>query len=97
MFIQYNRSFIVNFIGLDANNKAHAEYLDKITTDFQQQMIASIDKSIEEREKNERLALTPDSEEFMKHAVLVQEKCEGVRRRDAIIQVCSLRIRYGLG
>ena len=52
-------------------------------------MIASIDKSIEEREKNERLVLTPDSEEFMKHAVLVQEKCEGVRRRDAIIQVCS--------
>nr|XP_022300895.1 NACHT and WD repeat domain-containing protein 2-like [Crassostrea virginica] len=72
--------------GLDANNKAHAEYLDKITTDFQQQMISSIDKSIEEREKNERLALTPDSEEFMKHAVLVQEKCEGIRGRDAIIQ-----------
>ena len=53
-------------------------------------MIASIDKSIEEREKNERLVLTPDSEEFMKHAVLVQEKCEGVRGRDAIIQVCCV-------
>ena len=53
-------------------------------------MIASIDKSIEEREKNEILALTPDSEEFMKHAVMVQEKCEGVRGRDAIIQVCCV-------
>ena len=50
-------------------------------------MIASIDKSIEEREKDWRLTLRPDSEEFMKHAVLVKEKSEGVRGRDAIIQV----------
>lgn len=72
--------------GIDPDCSEHADYLEKITTDFQNQMIASIDESIRERETNKKLTLRPDHEEFMEHAVLVKKKCDGVRGRDHIVK-----------
>lgn len=72
--------------GIDPDCREHADYLEKITTDFQNQMIASIDESIKERENDKKLTLRPDHEEFMEHAVLVKKKCDGVRGRDDIVK-----------
>uniref|UniRef100_K1PUT9 NACHT and WD repeat domain-containing protein 1 n=1 Tax=Magallana gigas TaxID=29159 RepID=K1PUT9_MAGGI len=72
--------------GIDPDCREHADYLEKITTDFQNQMIASIDESIKERENDKKLTLKPDHEEFMEHAVLVRKKCDGVRGRDHIVK-----------
>lgn len=78
---------MVDISGIDPDCREHADYLEKITTDFQNQMIASIDESIKERENDKKLTLKPDHEEFMEHAVLVKKKCDGVRGRDDIVKV----------
>lgn len=53
-------------------------------------MISSIDDAIKEREENKKLALHPEHEEYLKHAVLIEEKCSGVKGRDEIVQVGRL-------
>lgn len=88
--MKHEIKFIIGISGIDPDCSEHADYLEKITTDFQNQMIASIDESIRERETNKKFTLRPDHEEFMEHAVLVKKKCDGVRGRDHIVKVSKL-------
>ena len=61
--------------------------VDQLSKDFENEIISTIDRIIQEKADNRDIEMDAGVQECMHHVALCQEKSQGIKCRDDIVEV----------
>ena len=84
---------ISNISDFDSKCFEKVHHINQLSKDFEKEIISTVDRVIQEKGDNRHIEMDAGVQECMYHVALCQEKSQGIKGRDDIIDV-SLFLFY---